>query len=300
MSLPSFVSSFAGAALSAPTNTSWRTPRCAMRGDYEGPKITVIPGTKPDGTVDEASCKLNVTWETLAAPLQAAGTITGNQSLLSSLKPGTATSSPTIRSRKPEGVSPADWYFPPATRDQAPIVSMDYNKRVSVAYEEINPLVGGQSANDAKKGAFWKQKTYKYSAADLPEANSPTDAPIETSEFEKYFPTARRYYAPGIEIKAPAGDWDSSAYLVVKNEYVRINPAAARGLALPGQDANDMDPDGAVVALKYFGEEAKAPLITIGQDSVSVGMETVTAPEEKAEGFRLSPLYQDSVVAEEK
>lgn len=294
MTLPSFVSSFAGAALSARTATSPLTPRCAMQGDFEAPKIAVIPGpTKADGTVDEASCKLKVYWETVASPLVAAGTVTGNSALLASLKPGTATGSPTVRSAKPDGVAPADWYFPKDMRDKAPVISMEYNSKVSVSFDEINPLVGGTSAKPSV--AFWKQKTYKYTEADLPAPNASTADPIETAAFEKYFPTSRRYFAPGIEMRPPTSESDSTAYLIVKNEYVRINAAAARALDLPGQDANDAEPAGVMTGRSYFGDDSKAPVITIGKDSVSVAMESITAPEEKAEGFRMSPLYQASV-----
>lgn len=121
--------------------------------DYKAPKIRIRPGA------NEAECFLNVTWEVVASPDSAAVEIGSNQALLASLMPGDGTTTETEKAKPlPPGKDPADWYYPKPMRDMAPVITMDGDSKVSVCFEEINPLVGGVSANAAKKAsiAFWK------------------------------------------------------------------------------------------------------------------------------------------------
>lgn len=81
---------------------------------------------------------------------------------------------------------------------------------------------------------------------------------VETAAFEKYYPTSRRYFASGIEMRPPTGPLDNTAYSIVKNEHVRTNAAAARGLNLPDQDADNAEPAGVMTERGYSGDDSRA------------------------------------------
>lgn len=283
-----FVTSFAGAGLGAKrTSRDVRhiSPRCAM-GDSIAPKITLV-NTGNDGT-----SKLIVQWETIAPKDSLAVEVTGNSALTAALKSKLSLSAlPAVsKSAAPAGVSPVDYYFPKGKRNIAPVITLDYDSKIAVSMDEINPVIGGIAANSADKAstAFWKAKTYKYSAPETPGPVAQGADPISTALFEKYFPSSRRNLAPSISIKAPAGDWDTSAYLQVGSEYVNFNAGMMRMLKVKIED-EEADLRAAAIVEKYFGKNPSvAPMIEINEaaEKVSFGLETITVSESDVEAVK--------------
>lgn len=185
MESPAFSTSFSGLALkqnvSAPSVSRTR----AAMGDNLAPSIH-IRDTKWDGT-----SSISVAMKSIEASEAAAVGVAGSAALGATMRrrkppatalPGGAPATP------PAGVAPKDFYFPPSTRNEAPVISFPTSDSLSVSFEKVNPVVSGASANSADSIAFWKKKEYKYSAPDAPEV-VPGAEVISTAKFEAYFPT---------------------------------------------------------------------------------------------------------------
>lgn len=283
MASPGFVGNFTGLKRNSILRqriTTKCAPRCAM-GDSVAPVIR-ITDTKSD-----QSSNVQVQWASIPPNDAEAVAVTSNMALNVALrsKPNVPASTPSERTAPPPGVSPTDFYFPKAYRNKAPCISLVYNESIAVANQEINPVVGGIAANSVEKEsvAFWKAKTYKYSAPDTASSTGDYET-VSTALFEKHFPSSRRNMAPYISIKAPAGDWDQTAYVQLESSYVQLNPAMAAGLDIP-TEAKDPDARASATVEKYFGKDPSyAPKIEIkANESVSFGLEAVPLPMEEAE-----------------
>ncbi|GAB0492243.1 hypothetical protein MMPV_003504 [Pyropia vietnamensis] len=260
----------------------------AARPKDVAPMITLsfaTPASDLDGTA-----KVGLSMKPVGLDTATAQTILGNMALFAALKSRTrlATSAAVAAVREsptgPAGGTPKDVYFPMSTRNQAPVISFGKdNDSISVAYTAINPVVGGVAANSADGVAFWKNKTYKYEAPATPDA-APAPEVLSTAAYERYFPTKIRNRAPVISMRPPAGPWDTTAYLTVGSEVVQLNASAARQLTVdkPAEDAANVR--GSVVAEKNFGGDRAnvAPVIEIGEESVSVAMQAVAVGEDAA------------------
>lgn len=300
-----FVSSFGGVHLRTNHNGRQTSPtrramlRCAM-GDSIAPKIYITD------TKDESTNSMKIIWEPISLDTSTGTTLLGNVALAATLKSTSvpATAVPTAeKGPLPDGMSPADFYYPESLRNKAPVISFENDTKIAVSMDEINPVVGGIAANSVEKQsvAFWKAKTYKYSAADVPPPQPDSSEPISTAKFEKYFPSAVRNFAPAIEIKPPQGDWDTSAFIVVKNEYVGFNPSLRAGLDL-SELGSQAEPPGSPVANEYFGKEPSyAPVVSISEEAETVefGMEKIPLPEELADllSRRMKTMYGEGVAA---
>lgn len=233
-------------------------------GDSMAPKINLV------NTGSDATSKLKVEWEVVPPNTADAISVEANVALNISLRSFQRSPSlpalPSATEPCPPGTAPKDFYFPSATRNLAPVISLAYNESISVSYDNINPVVGGVSANAPESIAFWKTPVYKYSAPDTAETSVPET--LSTKAYESYFPTKVRNLAPKIIMKKPAGDWDISAFLEVSSEFVSLNADLARELS-ESVATNGEDPSIAAAATvtKYFGDEFRsmAPQITIDQ-----------------------------------
>lgn len=220
-----------------------------------------------------------------------AQTILGNMALFTALKSrsrlGTSAAAAAVRESPtgPAGGAPKDVYFPTSTRNQAPVISFGANDCISVAYAAVNPVVGGVAANSPDSVAFWKAKAYKYEAPPSPPADAAA-APevLETAAYERYFPTKIRNRAPVISMRPPAGPWDTTAYLTVGSEVVPLNASAARQLTVGKPPADAANVRGSVASTKNFGGDRAnvAPVIEIGDESVSLSMQAVAVGEDAA------------------
>lgn len=183
----------------------------------------------------------------------------------------------------PAGVAPKDFYFPTATRNEAPIIDISPTS-ISVTYEKINPTVGGAAANSTDSVAFWKKKTYKYTAPDAPEVVEGAEV-ISTAAFEKYFPTKIRNRAPEIVMKRPVSAEDpTGGYLTLDSVLVKVNTDIARELTVKA-DAEEAALSGSAAVAKNFpaGRMGMAPAVEIeAGSSVIFGMEEVESPTELA------------------
>lgn len=266
-----------------------RDPSAARPKDV-APMITLSfasPASDLDGTA-----KVGLSMAPVGLDTATAQTILGNMALFAALKSrtrlGTFAAEAAVRESPtgPAGGAPKDVYFPASTRNQAPVISFGAdNDSISVAYTPINPVVGGVAANSSDSVAFWKTKTYKYAAPPTPEADAPA-APevLETAAYERYFPTKIRNRAPVISMRPPAGPWDTTAYLTVGSEVVQLNASAARQLTVDAPAADAANVRGSVASEKNFGGDRAnvAPVIEIGEESVSVSMQAVAVEEDAA------------------
>lgn len=280
MHSPAFASPFTGTALrQSRSSRSFVTPRCEM-GDSIAPKIS-LKDTKFDGT-----SSVTVQWDAIPPNTSDAISIASNMALAVSLRSKTNRPSlPGVTGAPPSGVSPADFYFPKDSRNKAPVISFEHNESISVSYDTIDAKAGGVSANSVESIAFWKQGATKSYGA--PDVSSDVPETLETSLYEKYFPSNIRNLAPFIRMKAPAGDWDNSAYIEYGTEFVGFNPELSLGLVLPeGEDTKDGPAPAAVsVVEKYYGEGKlhMAPEIDIVPDvKVAFRMSEVQEPVAKA------------------
>eukprot|EP00170_Pyropia_yezoensis_P006490 contig_26483_g6511 len=107
---------------------------------------------------------------------------------------------------------------------------------------------------------------------------------LETAAYERYFPTKIRNRAPVISMRPPAGPWDTTAYLTVGSEVVQLNASAARQLTVDAPAADAANVRGSVASEKNFGGDRAnvAPVIEIGEESVSVSMQAVAVEEDAA------------------
>lgn len=254
-------------------------------GDSQAPVIA-ITDTKSDQT-----SKVAVSWSSIAPKVSEAISVTSNTALNVSLRSRSRalpTSAPEVPACPPD-TSPADFYFPKASRNSAPFIDLVDNESISVDYKAVNTVVGGTSSNSTDSPAFWKAKQYKWvsSAPAAPAATTPET--MDTSLFEKYIPSSRRNIAPVIKIKAPAGPWDEvGGYVMYDFEQIDFNPAIAAQLPVKAPSDAPALAASAVVA-KYFPESYlnKAPAIDIsGEESVGVAMTDVEVSEGQASSFR--------------
>lgn len=250
--------------------------RCSMASDSVAPKIIV------NDTKSEKTNALSLSMEPIPPNESAAVSVLGNTALALTLK-GHLTShpeTPTEHHSPPSGTAPADFYFPKSTRNEAPTIVIGDDHSLSVDYVAIESVVAGISSNVVDSPAFWKKKEYKWSA---PAGSGETSAPesLSTTLYEKYYPSNIRNLAPYFNIKAPAGDWDKSAYLDYGTEYVGFNGEAQRMVAaqLSGRNGSDDDQ-----YKNYSGPELnKAPVISVtGEESVSCGMEVIAGDAQTA------------------
>ncbi|CDF37131.1 unnamed protein product [Chondrus crispus] len=280
MSTPAFTTSFAGLSLALPNASSHRTPRCSM-GDSIAPKIVVV------NTGNEQTSRLTLEWAAIPPKTGDATSVLANTALKIALRSiSKVASSPAPVQPCPPSVTPKNFYFPPETRNMAPVISMTANESISVAVESINPSVANVKANSPDSVAFWKTPTYKYSA---PDADEPVKPEVLSTElYEAYFPTKIRNLAPKISMRPPAGDWDKTAYLILDKEFVALNPDLARQLTVKPDDESGPAPSASATVEKFFGGEfmSKAPQISIDQDipkvefslgDISPSAETVSA-----------------------
>lgn len=276
-----FVSSFTGASITSKHVTSKKsfpTTRCEM-GDSIAPKISIKDTGNP------ATSSVNFLMQKVLPNTSEATSITGNMSLYVSLRSriNSPALTPTETTTPPAGVSPADYYFPKETRNLAPVISFEYNKSIGVQYNPINPSVGGIEANSVDTIAFWKPKDYKYSAPE----NADQDEPevISTAEFEKYYPSRIRNRAPFIQMKKPAGDWDTTAYIKIGSEVVSFNEMLARKLSVKAEDGEPSLAASSTIA-KYYNDDFinKAPeIVIVPGERVEFGLEEVKVTSEKAD-----------------
>lgn len=265
-----------------------RDPSAARPKDV-APMITLSfasPASDLDGTA-----KVGLSMAPVGLDTATAQTILGNMALFTALKSrsrlGTSAAAAAVRESPtgPAGGAPKDVYFPTSTRNQAPVISFGANDRISVAYAAVNPVVGGVAANSPDSVAFWKAKAYKYEAPPSPPADAAA-APevLETAAYERYFPTKIRNRAPVISMRPPAGPWDTTAYLTVGSEVVPLNASAARQLTVGKPPADAANVRGSVASTKNFGGDRAnvAPVIEIGDESVSLSMQAVAVGEDAA------------------
>lgn len=239
-------------------------------GDSIAPKITLTD------TKDAATSKVSIVWEKLAPKDAMAVDVTANTALAASLKSVSKVvgALPTTTAPPPPSVAPADHYFPSGVRNIAPVISLTDDK-VAVSMSEINPKVGGISANAPESVAFWKAKSYKYSAPPTPDSVAPET--ISTELFESFIPSSRRNIAPVITMKKPAGDWDTTAYVTIGSEYVGFSTELAQKLKVKLTE-EDVDLRAAAVVEKYFGEKpSAAPVVEIDEsnETVTFGMQPI-------------------------
>ncbi len=240
-----FVSLFSGVRISPHLNSQYchrnhvpATVRANM-GDSIAPKITINDNKNETSSV-------NIDWQTVNPPLSLAVSVTGNSALAATLAGRKDTSTKFLSSKStqsvPSGISPADFYYPPAKRNVAPVVNLSNpfssNARIDVAFDVISHTVSGVSSNAPDSVAFWKRSSTKqYSAPNTFQYKAQGSEPISTEMFEKYIPSSRRNKAPLIQLKKPAFEGDESAYCFVETEYVSLNHALAEELSMAfGQD----------------------------------------------------------------
>lgn len=192
---------------------------------------------KDTGT-DQTS-KVSVNWEAVSTSEGTAVGVAGNVSLAMSLmskdRPPVLKPAPPSKSALPDGASPVDHYFPADIRNEAPIVTLDEKTNsVRVVYEAVDVEVAGVSANSVDSVAFWKKKSYKWAGDDElvsePEASTIVQEVMDSSRFERYYPTKVRNFAPAMEMKPPKGDWDTSAYFTLKSDYVTLDETTATAI----------------------------------------------------------------------
>lgn len=242
-------------------------------GDSVAPAIK-LKDTKFDGT-----SSVTIQWEEIPPNVSTAQSVEANTALYVALRSRIAppTALPPTESL-PEDASPVDFYFPTHSRNEAPVISFEYDQSISVSYDTINPQIGGVSANSVESVAFWKETPHKWTAP--PTTASPAPETISTALFEKYYPSNVRNRAPMIRMKKPAGDWDTSAYLQVGSEFLDLNVEAAKELVI--DKTSDLpSPAGSAAVAKYFDEERlhKAPEIVIVKDEkVEISMVEVSEP----------------------
>lgn len=272
-------------------STNVTTLRCAMASDSVAPKIA-IKDTKSDQT-----SSITVDFAPIAPNVSVAQTITANSALVAAMRTHAAYALPATPAAVPAGTSAPDFYFPPASRNQAPFVSSDHSaESVSVTYAAVETTVAGVSSNERGSPAFWKRKEYTRTAPDgAPHADQES---LDTSKYEKYFSSDIRNRAPYIKIKAPAGHWDKFASLEVGAEFVGFNPELARMLSVPAS-AEQPNPKASVVVISNYGPDDinKAPVIEISDpESVSFEMTAVESDLDAAGAF-LAELRSPVVVA---
>lgn len=256
-------------------------------GDSVAPVIS-INDTKSDQT-----SKVTVEFQPVAPKTSQAISVTANSALSVALKSKLAKPSlpaPDVPTRDPS-LSPTDYFFPLSMRNTAPFIQLVDNESISVKYEKVEGKVGNQSSNSVGSPAFWKQKQYKWvsdvdTSSGIPAPTSAATAfkpdDIDSKLFEKYFPSSIRNVAPFIEIRPPAGPWDTvSGYIRYGTEYVNFNPELSYGLTV-GRSKDEGSIKACAAISKYFEGEFlnKAPVIEIKEgESVTIGW-ALTEPQE--------------------
>lgn len=292
MHTPAFVSSFCGTSVqNARTSAgAFATPRCAMASDSVAPKIVI------NKTNFEPHNVVSVVYEPVYPSLSVAESIASNSALLATLKkkrpatlPSSSTTTPTT-SPFTSSSSPADVYYPSSVRNQAPFITFGADNSLSVAYEIVEAEVAGVSSTASVP--FWEAKTYKWaSSSSTSEADEEEFETIDTTLFEKYFPSDVRNRAPYINIVHGGYRKDS---LTVGSEFVKFNPKLSSMLELPTLGKGEVDQpstelnmllNGAATIAKFFPDARlnKAPKIVIVPDeSVTFSMEDVSVTDEEA------------------
>lgn len=204
-------------------------------GDSIAPKITISDNKSETSSVV-------IDWQSVDPSPSLAFSVTGNAALAATLA-GRKDSSNFLPSDSSQSVSPdistADFYFPLAKRNVAPVIKFsnafdDSNAKIEVSFDVIDHSMSGTSANAPDSVAFWKKKptTNQLYAPDFVPYKAQGAEPISTELFEKYIPSSRRNKAPVINLKKPAFAGDESAYCFVETEYVGLNIGLAEKLAV--------------------------------------------------------------------
>lgn len=252
----------------------------------------MAPVIKLKETDLERQNSISVTLEPISVSLGAADAITSNSALVATLqkKRGSApaTLPPTSKpsSGPANGVSPADFYFPIATRNLAPQICLDTtDNSLSVSFETVKAEVAGVASTSEKEVPFWKQpKPSKWSPAAVATAAGSPSETLDTTEYEMYFPSSVRNVAPAIVIKAPEDClWNEQPYIQVGSEFVPFNKKTNKMIVLP-EDVEDALPlQAASTIVEHYpdNEIYIAPKIDINGPAESVGvcMETVEVDE---------------------
>lgn len=231
-----FISVFSGLQLSVGSkiNRGATTTIRSKIGDSVAPKISIT-----DNKNDTSSVAID--WQRVDPPLSLAPIVAGNAAFAATLA-GRKDSTNLLTSKQsqsvPQGISPADFYFPAVTRNIAPVVnfsnSFESDARIDVSFDVINQTVSGISSNAPDSIAFWKSSSNKKQFSTPPSDGykSQGSDPISTALFEKYIPSSRRNKAPLIQLKKPAFDGDESAYCFVETEYVSLDPSPVQKLSV--------------------------------------------------------------------
>lgn len=269
--------------------------RCEM-GDSVAPKIRLVD------TKSDATSKIFIEWETLYPNASEAVTVTSNTALniaLRSRTRGPSSAGATMPLPVPEGMSAADFYFPKEYRNSAPFIDLASRNSISVEMKFVNPTCGGYEANEAGSTAFWKKRTPEsdYTPPESVATNQEYDEPLNSEEYERYFPTKVRNRAPVINMRGPTEAWRKMpAFLEVGNSYVKLNTKLASQLTVT-KEGDEPDVRASATVAKYFEKDMHyAPDISIqGDEQVSFGLTEVPLP--MSEASRILADYTDRVAA---
>jgi len=231
------------------TAVARQTVRAAARSS-SAMGSSVAPRIRIFDTGVETTRRIEVLNEPIA-PSSAASTALANAALFATIaRRGKSqdTASRKTAAAKPEGVSSSDYFYPAATRDLAPMISIDASaKNVKVSIEPVVASVSGvKTSSTSRPKPFWKQSTLKnYTLPSSAPTSGDEPESLDDAKYTSYFPARRRNLAPQLKIQSPLMG-GGGAYVILESTRAKLDLARAEKLATSlGRGPVNQDEDAA-------------------------------------------------------